>query len=166
MGREVGRLIDKEAFAEGVQARGDMLYRIARTMLWREADCQGALQECVLKAWAKRHTLRDAALFSTWLTRILINECRSLSRKQRKYHLMAEIPQAPDRAAPDPDLQAALYQLPPKLRLPLVLHHVEGYTLREVAQVLGLPEPTVRGRVHQARRAMRMELEEKEAWQA
>lgn len=161
-------MIDKQTFTAQVEARAQMLYRVARTILPRDEDCRDALQECALRAWAARHTLREPQYFGTWITRILIRECHTLRRRQAKYHLQAEVEPAQAAApAPDPDLQAALMALPEKLRLPLVLHHVEGYAIGELAAILRLPASTVRGRLFQARKALRIELtdpEEKEAW--
>ena len=50
------------------------LYRVARTMLPREADCEDAVQEALLRAWDRLDTLRNEAYFETWLIRILINQ--------------------------------------------------------------------------------------------
>ena len=54
------------------------LYRVARTMLRSDADCEDAVQEALLKAWSKLGSLREEQFFETWLIRILINECRKL----------------------------------------------------------------------------------------
>jgi RNA polymerase sigma-70 factor (ECF subfamily) len=141
-------------------AKEQMLYRVARTLLKSNEDCRDALQEAVLKAWASRHTLRDEMLFATWLTRILINVCKAMRRGQRKYLLLPEVKAETALDAPDPYLREALDHLPEKQRLPVVLHYMEGYSLKEVAFMLRLPESTLRGRLYQARQALKLALDD------
>ena len=156
-------LIDKRRFVAMVEAQSPTCYRVARAILRNHEDCRDALQEAILKAWAARHKLRDEALFATWLTRIVIRECRNLQRRGRKYDLAAEVEPAQSQAAhAASDTWDALDALPDKLRLPLILHHVEGYAIQEIAGMLHLPQSTVRGRLYQARGAMRLELTDEE----
>ncbi len=152
--------MDKETFGEAFMARADALWRVARAILRREEDCRDALQETALRAWSSRASLRDEALFGTWITRILINVCRSELRRQRRFPLSSAA-QEPmdDGTAPSPVL-SALDVLPRSLRLPAVLHYVDGYSVEETAAILRVPPSTVRGRLSRARRALRLELNE------
>jgi RNA polymerase sigma-70 factor (ECF subfamily) len=63
-------------------------------------------------------------------------------------------------AVPDPSVREALDRLPVKQRLPVVLHYMEGYSLKEVADMLHLPESTLRGRLYQARQALKLALDD------
>jgi RNA polymerase sigma-70 factor (ECF subfamily) len=158
-------MIGKKDFVALVDEKSSMLYHVARTILKNDEDCKDALQESLLKAWENRHKLRDLTLFGTWVTRILINECHTFIRKKRKYLLRDEVEAAYPSRAPDPALQWALESLPEKLRLPLVLHYMEGYTYEQISQMLHIPESTVRSRLSRARDALRLDMEsEKEAW--
>lgn len=151
--------MNKDTFSRMVTAHSGMLYRVARTLLASEDDCRDALGEAVLRAWERRGTLREEASFSPWITRILINVCKSMRRRQRRIVLTDSIP---EHAAP-PDISpvfAALDALPEQLRLPTVLHYVEGYSIEETAGILRLPRSTVRGRLARARAALRLELTE------
>lgn len=76
--------MDRLTFINEVKARERQLYRIARSYLSAEADCADAVQEALTRAWARRETLRDDTLFGTWLTRILINECKTALRRRRR----------------------------------------------------------------------------------
>ena len=69
--------MDREEFTRAVLEYEKTLYRVAKSMLGSEADCADAAQNALLRAWERLHTLRDPAYFKTWLTRILINECRA-----------------------------------------------------------------------------------------
>lgn len=155
--------MDKQAFADRFMACEQTLYRVSCAMLREEADRRDALQETALKGFSKRHTLRDASFFSTWLTRILINECHNIQRRQQRVSPV-ELAVA-DTAAPDMEpsaLRPLLDALPEKQRLPLVLHYLEGYRLTEIAQMLRVPVGTVKYRLHAARKALRLELDDEE----
>ena len=92
--------MDREEFTRAVLEYENTLYRVAKSMLGSEADCADAAQNALLRAWERLHTLRDPAYFKTWLTRILINECRAILRQRARYSpLEAEI--AEDEAAPE-----------------------------------------------------------------
>ena len=98
--------MDRNDFASRVVEQTDRMYRIAYVMLHNDEDCRDAMQEAALKAWEKRFTLREPKYFATWLTRILINECRNIQRKRKTFVPIDEaiIPAAP---AHDPTLSIA-----------------------------------------------------------
>ena len=116
-------MIDKQTFVTLIDEKSQMLYRVARSILRNEEDCNDALQESVMKAWASRHKLREDRYFATWITRIVIHECRTIQRKQSKYHLKAEVALGENDSMPDPDLHHAMDSLPEKQRLTLRILH-------------------------------------------
>lgn len=147
--------MNDQDFAARVHAMERRLYRIAHAILWSDADCADAIQEAVFRGWMKKGSLREEKYFETWLIRILINECKGLLRRRRIEDL--PLNEAANAAAPnaDPVLRTALRQLPEKYRVPLLLHHLEGYSLGEISAMLNLPQPLVKSRLHQARSALR-----------
>ena len=62
-----------------------LLYRIAWSYLGNNADVEDAVQDALIKAWEKRASLRDLKQFKPWMTRILINQCKDLLRKRKKW---------------------------------------------------------------------------------
>lgn len=148
--------MDKVTFMDEVKARERQMYRIARSYGLADADCCDAVQEALLRAWARRDTLRNEAVFGTWLIRILINECKTALKKRSKTVLMAELPEyaAQMEEEADPALEHALFALPAKYRIPLVLNVLDGYTMREIAHMLTLPEGTIKSRVSRAKKKM------------
>ncbi|NLO84830.1 MAG: sigma-70 family RNA polymerase sigma factor [Clostridiales bacterium] len=155
-------MINENEFVQRTVVLKEQQYRIAWAMLKNAADCSDAMQEAALKAWTKRHTLREDAYFSTWLIRILINECKTILRKRKRYLLL---PQVQEESVPPAatELQGEIDALPDKLRVPLVLYYFEGYAIKEVATLLSLHAGTVKNRLHQARKLLRLELsQEKE----
>ena len=150
--------MDKEFFVEELEAHHAMLYRVAYTILQNDDTCRDALQDTALRAWEKRHTLREDRYFRTWVTRILINACYDTRRRHRRVVVMEEIPEQ-SVLPQDPGLAMALEQLPERLRLPLVLHYAEGMSYAEIADALRIPQSTVRSRLHNGREQLRKELE-------
>ncbi|NLE68870.1 MAG: sigma-70 family RNA polymerase sigma factor [Clostridiales bacterium] len=150
--------MDKDLFVQQVDQHSGMMYRVALTILRNDEDCKDALQEAALKAWAKRHSLRDQGLFATWMTRIVINECHNILRKRKRVVVMEHLP---ERAAPEQDLSLylTLDSLPDKYRLPLVLRYSEGMTEQQIAKTLGLSAAAVRGRLYRGRQRLKKELE-------
>lgn len=133
------------------------LYRVARTLLNCDADCEDAVQEALLRAWARLDGLREERFFETWLIRILINECRRLMRRRPNALELSEEIRAEE---PSGELMEALRALPPKHRIAMELHYVEGYSVRETAELLRLPEGTVKWRLNQGRALLKRQLGE------
>jgi len=162
--------MDKAAFTEAVLHAEPMLYRVARTMLWDEAICADAAQQAILRAWECLPSLRKPQYFRTWLTRILINECTTLLRQQQRFApydpdkveaIPAPVADNPSDRYSDPysDLYAALCALDEKYRLPVVLHYWEGFKTREIADLLSVPEGTIKTRLKTARKQLCVTLE-------
>lgn len=147
----------KDRFVEQIDALQGRMYRIALSILRNNADVQDALQETVLKAWEKQHTLRNEAYFGTWITRILINESRQIIRRSGR---MIPMDQLPETAVTSDglSLKMLLECLPEKLRLPFVMYYSEGMDTAEVASALHLSQSGVRSRIHRAKLILRKEL--------
>ena len=150
--------MQKEEFIRRVRGCERRLYRVAYTTLRNNADCEDAVQEALLKAWSKLYTLREPAYFETWLIRILINESRWLLRKRStvETELTENIPQ-PEQE--ETSLHQTIMRLPEKQRIAVELHHIEGYSVREVAKLLRIPEGTVKWRLKRAREQLKDILE-------
>ena len=73
----------KEIFSAEVLKAEKSLYHIAKSILTNDEDCADAMQNAILHAYEKLHTLRKEAYFKTWLTRILINECYQIIRSKK-----------------------------------------------------------------------------------
>ena len=149
-------------FIQRVRAWERRLYRVARTMLPQECDCEDAVQEALLRAWDRRETLRQEAYFDTWLIRILINQCKTFYRRRppEPTELTEDIPQPQPGETP---LLDALMTLPQKPRVALELHYIEGYSVAETARILRLPEGTVKWRLKRGRELLKQSLNREEA---
>jgi len=130
--------VDKETFARQVTGMQNSLYRVAASYLKGESDRLDAVGETVERAWEKRHTLRDEALFKTWMTRILIRECVNIQRRQKRIVPVESMPGGAEKQEDEriASLRAALDRLPQRQRTMVVLHYMEGYSVTEIAAML------------------------------
>lgn len=156
--------MDRTEFTAQVLSAETGLYRVAKTILIRDADCEDAVQEAVLRAWEKRDSLRQPEYFRTWLTRILINECNRLARSRRTDVPLEDCAglAAPEGDGVDARLQECILGLPLKLRTAVVLYYIEGYSVEETARMTRVPSGTVKSRLSRARTLMRRELSDTE----
>lgn len=147
--------MDRQFFIASAQAMERSMYCIARSYLRCEADCEDALQNALLRAWEKRNTLREERYFRTWLTRILINSCKEMLRRQKREAPTADFPEAAAPQGSDPVLWEALRALDEKYRVTVILHYRDGYGIREIASILRIPESTVKTRLSRARQQLK-----------
>jgi len=150
----------REEFAEQVLSMTQALYYVACSLLPVMADREDALQNSIVKGLTKCEALRDEAKLRPWITRILINECYTILRQKKRVLLSAEVPPTPDDGV-DFALRDAVMALPEKKRVALTLH-LEGYTMKEIARILRVPEGTVKTRLRDAKKTLRRTLEEGE----
>ncbi|MCM1091983.1 MAG: sigma-70 family RNA polymerase sigma factor [Butyrivibrio sp.] len=153
--------MDKEAFAEVVLASTDSLYRISKTILKNDADCEDAVQEAIATGFAKLDTLRQERYAKTWLTRILIHECYALLKKRNRTAPLMEEPETEEYSGEDySELYEALSALKREYRLAIVLHYLEGYSVQEIAQIMRISVGTVKSRLSRGRKSLRHIMEE------
>lgn len=139
------------------------MYRVAKTLLHEDADCADAIQEAIVKAFTKIDTLREPAYAKTWLIRILMNECYALMRKNRHTISLEEQewnPPTSEEAHDYSDLYEAISSLPKDTAITVTLYYLEGYSIREVAELLDSNESTIKSRLSRARKKLRSVLGE------
>ena len=150
--------MDEREYQKRITECVPSLYRVARSILLNDQDCADAVQEAVFQGWLKRHQLRDAQRFKTWITRITINECRNLQRRALKQKKAVEASIEDIRqGAPSggsTELEAALSELPEKYRLPIVMYYMGDYPTKTIAGMLEIPEGRLRERMRTARKLL------------
>lgn len=138
-----------------------LLYHISYAMLKNNQDCADAVQEALLQAWASRAKLRSLDAFRPWLTRILVNTCKGMLRKSRRAAFVELSDALPATEKGDYMLlYDALDELPPSMRAATVLYYFEGFSVKEVAAMVGVHESTIKSRLLYARRKLRDHLGE------
>jgi RNA polymerase sigma-70 factor (ECF subfamily) len=176
---------DAAAFRAVMERNNRRLFRVARGVLKNDADAEDAVQETYLRAFTNLDSFAGTAALSTWLTSIALNEALGRLRRRRTMIDLDEVAGAatgPDESAgrvipfplaqpatSDPEhsaaraeiqhlLERAIDDLPDSFRMTFILRFVEQMSVEETAACLGVPEETVKTRVHRAKRRLRQAL--------
>jgi len=155
----------------------ERVYRVARAIVRDEGEAEDVMQQAYVNAYASLRQFAGRARFSTWLTRIAINESLSRVRRRGKYELFDDEvshvePFMAGDSSPDPERQTftgevrallewAIDRLPDGAREVFVLREVEGLSTAEVAESFGVSEDVVKTRLSRAKAALRRTLMEK-----
>ncbi len=160
---------DRDAFGRLVERWAPQARRVARAVLHDPDDADDAAQDGFLSALLKLERYDPGRPFGPWLMRIVANAATDRRRRRavrRAEPLDSRLPggSRPDTAAErrvlGERLRAALAELPERQRLAVALFDGEGYSHADVAAILGIPEGTVRSDVFNARRRLRVLLED------
>jgi len=162
---------DREAFAILIQRYSDPLYRHALGMTGSPDVAEDILQMSLIKAY--QHLAEVRGRFDAWVFRIVANGCKDWLKNIRRTHLSYEEDDQPssyatpeeelDRTELRSDLDRALASLPASLREAFIMKHVEGRSYEEMAELLETTVGALKMRVHRAREALQVLLEEKYA---
>lgn len=151
------------------------VYRTVRAILGRDDDCEDVMQQTYINAFQHLGQFRSDARFSTWLTRIAVNEAiqrgRRLGRRD-EVALSEDDADVPATAAPDPEhaayatelgnlLESVVDALPDSYRVVFVLREIEGLSIAETAESLDLNRDTVKTRLHRAKAHLRSQIEQR-----
>ena len=150
-------VVDAVMFQAEVRRIEKLLYRIAWSYMGNNPDVEDAVQDALIKAWEKRASLRDMKQFRPWMTRILINQCKDQLRKRKKwnfYPLEDAVTQEAEPPKADAPVLEAVKKLKPEFSLLITLHYVDGYSIQDLADNLGIPESTVKTRMRSARKQL------------
>ena len=140
-------------YAERVEGIRDKLYRTAVLCLGSASDAEEALDEAVYRGLKACKRLREPAFFDTWMTRILLNVCCDEHRRRRREQSFEELP----------EMSAEAFDaLPRDLQDLVILRYFSGYTVRETAEILEIPQGTAATRERRALSLLRLELGEEE----
>ena len=155
----------------------ERLYRVTRSMLRDDGEAEDVMQQAYVNAYANLRQFNGKALFSTWLTRIAINEALARLRRRGRYEPLDEDPSnvetfMPPTADRDPEQQAftgelrgllewAVDRLPDGGREVFVMRDVEGMSTAEVAAALDVSEDVVKTRLSRARAGLRRDILER-----
>lgn len=153
---------DEQALEPFIRATQGMAFRLARSLLRDDDQCQDVLQDVYLVVYRDIRALRDVTAFRTWFGRIVVNRCKRLMRKARPDSLdvLVEQERGPSttgdeaRVEQRADLKRALAAMSVADRTVLMLREVMQLSYDEIAATLSIPLGTVRSRLSEARRRL------------
>lgn len=173
---------DERAFRELIDAHRDRVFNITYRMLGNRAESEDVTQEVFISVFKTIESFREESKFSTWLYRVAVNACKNrikylARRHDRDRDELDETSQAtngavngaPVRAA-QPDkalasmqmeklLQQAIADLDEDQRAVVILRDVEELSIEEICEITGLPDGTVKSRLHRARLVLRKKMQ-------
>jgi RNA polymerase sigma-70 factor, ECF subfamily len=171
---------DERAFRELVDAHRDRVFNITYRMLGNRAEAEDVAQEVFIAVFKTIDSFREESKFSTWLYRVTVNHCKNRIKYLARRHerdrdeLDEASPSAnnaalgptkgvrPDRALEGAQmevlLQEAIASLDEEHRAVVILRDVEELSIEEICDITGLPDGTVKSRLHRARAALRKKL--------
>lgn len=157
---------ERDAFSELIRENKLSLYKVARGMLKRECDIEDAIQNTIMKAFEGISSLRNNSYFKTWLIRILINECNVILRNNKRENLV-DVSESfsglrHDDKYENLDITNAVNMLEIDLREVVVLYYYEDFKQKDIAEILGIKEGTVRTRLLRAKKKLKEILGERE----
>jgi RNA polymerase sigma-70 factor (ECF subfamily) len=177
-------MADRATFVDDAMQYAPQLYSAALRMTRNPTDAEDLLQETFLKAYRGYHTFKQGTNLRAWLYRILTNTFINEYRKQTRRPTEVELGELEDmylfnrlgeagggaaRSAEDEalerfvdeDIKAALEDLPEIFRIPVLLADVDGFSYKEIAEIVDIPMGTVMSRLHRGRNALQKALWDK-----
>jgi RNA polymerase sigma-70 factor (ECF subfamily) len=173
---------DERAFRELVEEHRDKVFNLTYRMLGNRAEAEDVAQEVFISVFKTIDTFREESKFSTWLYRVTVNHCKNRIKYLARRHDrdQDELDEASEqdaaaavtapRPATRPDralegaqmermLQEAIAELDEDHRVLVVLRDVEDLSIEEICEITGLPDGTIKSRLHRARMALRKKIQ-------
>ena len=159
-GANIPDITTREGFAAAAAPLDRLLLSVSYGVLHSWDLAADAVQSALLKGWRSRHRVKDAASFKAWLVKIAINESKNMARRGFTVELPETVAEPfRDRELPM-DVRRAVYALPEKYRLPVLLFYFEDMAVADIAKALDQPEGTVISHLHRGRERLREELKD------
>lgn len=170
---------DADAYGHFVRTYQRNVYGMALRMLRDSAEAECVAQDSFVRAYRRLAEFRGDSSFETWVTRIAVNACRDRLKRRRLVFYFHQRPAAPEggdpieavpSAEPSPErrmlsreikavLRQALEALSPRQRIVFALKHFEERSIREIADLLGVDEGSVKSHLFRAAQKVRSRLD-------
>lgn len=160
---ELAQKGEDEAFISLIENNSTAYYRVAKGILFSDEDIKDAIQNTVIIIYNRLYTLKEIKLFKTWSIRILINECNKIYNANKKVvhtENITNIATYSINSEEKIDLYNAISSLPKDLRIPTILFYFDDLSYKEIADVLSIPEGTIKSRVFRAKEKLYQILKE------
>ncbi|MES5952191.1 MULTISPECIES: RNA polymerase sigma factor [Bacillus] len=151
---------DEEAFIAAIDTLMPQMYKVAKARLKNEEDIGDAIQETILSAFTNLKKVKEPVYFKTWITKILMNKCNDIVRKNKvlyvdDYGKVQGDQIVKDNIEQELEFDNMLSYLGVEYRLVIVLYYVNKFKTKEIAEILNEKEGTIKSRLHRARQQLK-----------
>lgn len=149
-----------EAFGRLINSVKTKLYKTGMAILKNDDDTCDAIQETLLSAYKNIGSLQNEEYFATWITRILINKCYDIIRKNKKITTINKELEVSENASyydvysEESSVERTLNMIDSDLKVVAVLYYYDDFSVKEIAEIINIPEGTVKSRLSRAREKM------------
>ena len=157
-----GDTLTETSYIDAVHRNSQRVFLIALSFTGCREDAEDVMQEVFYKLWQYRGSFQDLTHMDKWLTRVTVNESRSLLRKRRSTVPLEEVEAlctAPP-FAPEQELIGQVLRLPPSLRTVIHLFYYEELSVKQIAELLHLSQGAVKNRLLRGREKLKQRLED------
>ena len=159
-GPNIPDITTREGFSAACAPLERLLLTVSYGVLRSWDLAADAVQSALLKGWRYRHSVKDRASFKPWLVKIAVNESRNMARRGFTLELTENVAEPPADRELKLDVREAVYRLPEKYRLPVMLFYFEDMAVADIARALDIPAGTVISHLHRGRARLREELKD------
>ena len=151
---------EKDYIESAIEKYSGSLVRAAYNIIGNRSEAEDVAQEVFIKLYLKKPVFRNDEHEKAWLLRVAINLAKNRIRQMKRICLLDDTEAYTEAVGEDQQMVAkAVRELDEKYRIVIHLHYYEGYTLREIAQILNLPLSTVGTRLERAKNKLREKLQ-------
>ena len=146
------KMKNPDAFTELMKSQMQSMYRTAKAILMNDEDVADAIQDTLLICWEKLNRLKVDQYFKTWMTKILVNNCYGIIRRNRQITYTDKLPErVSEENGSNIEWREALSTIDEKYRVVLILFYSEGFHTKEIAKILEITDSTVPTRLSRGR---------------
>lgn len=149
-------------FTQLVQKNKLKFYKMAKAILKNDDDVYDAIQNALMSMYQNFNNLKEQKYFATWGVRIVINKCYDLLRKNKKIELYDELEECVTEDNYNLDyngINKLVNGLDKNLYLIVILYYYDDFSIKEIAEILEMPEGTIKSKLSKARSTLRKNLE-------
>lgn len=149
-------------FTQLVQKNKLKFYKTAKAILKNDDDVYDAIQNALMSMYQNFNNLKEQKYFATWGVRIVINKCYDLLRKNKKIELYDELEECVTEDNYNLDyngINKLVNGLDKSLYLIVILYYYDDFSIKEIAEILEMPEGTIKSKLSKARSTLRKNLE-------
>lgn len=150
--RKLENEISEQYFVKIVEEEKDLMFRLAYNIMQNTADSEDVVAESICKAWEKRSSLKNPAKLRSWMIRITVNIAKNMISVKNRQKLVEDFQDYCDSEPEDKkNIWLLVRELKEKESTVIILFYYRGFSVKEIAQILHIPEGTVKSRLSSAR---------------